>query len=34
MIGVSYGGTFPNAVATTEVEGWKTIVPIGAIHPG
>ncbi|RJL23670.1 Xaa-Pro dipeptidyl-peptidase [Bailinhaonella thermotolerans] len=31
MIGVSYNGTLPNAVATTGVEGLKTIVPIAAI---
>jgi X-Pro dipeptidyl-peptidase len=31
MIGVSYNGTLPNAVATTGVEGLKTIVPISAI---
>jgi X-Pro dipeptidyl-peptidase len=31
MIGVSYNGTLPNQVATTGVEGLKTIVPISAI---
>ncbi|MFS0862363.1 Xaa-Pro dipeptidyl-peptidase [Fredinandcohnia sp. 179-A 10B2 NHS] len=31
MTGVSYNGTLPNAVATTGVEGLKTIVPIAAI---
>lgn len=31
MIGTSYNGTLPNAVATTGVEGLKTIVPIAAI---
>ncbi|MEV6342593.1 Xaa-Pro dipeptidyl-peptidase [Actinoplanes sp. NPDC051851] len=31
MIGASYNGTLPNAVATTGVEGLKTIVPIAAI---
>ncbi|MFC4010589.1 Xaa-Pro dipeptidyl-peptidase [Nonomuraea purpurea] len=31
MIGVSYNGTLPNAVAATGVEGLKTIVPISAI---
>jgi X-Pro dipeptidyl-peptidase len=31
MIGVSYNGTLPNAVATTGVKGLKTIVPIAAI---
>ncbi|GAB3550466.1 X-Pro dipeptidyl-peptidase [Actinopolyspora lacussalsi] len=31
MMGVSYNGTLPNAVATTGVEGLETIVPIGAI---
>jgi len=31
MIGVSYNGTLPNAVATTGVRGLKTIVPIAAI---
>ncbi|MCP3740057.1 Xaa-Pro dipeptidyl-peptidase [Rossellomorea sp. BNER] len=31
MMGVSYNGTLPNAVATTGVEGLKTIVPIAAI---
>ncbi|MDX3109031.1 Xaa-Pro dipeptidyl-peptidase [Nonomuraea angiospora] len=31
MIGVSYNGTLPNAVATTGVEGLKTIVPIASI---
>lgn len=31
MIGVSYNGTLPNAVASTGVEGLKTIVPIAAI---
>ena len=31
MIGVSYDGTLPIGVATTGVEGLKTIVPIGAI---
>ena len=31
MTGVSYNGTLPNAVATTQVEGLKTIVPIAAI---
>lgn len=31
MIGLSYEGTIPNGVATTGVEGLKTIVPIGAI---
>ncbi|WP_240511934.1 Xaa-Pro dipeptidyl-peptidase [Paludifilum halophilum] len=32
MIGVSYNGTLPNAVAATGVEGLKTIVPIAAIN--
>jgi len=31
MIGVSYNGTLPNAVATTGVEGLEAIVPIAAI---
>ncbi|MBP2472867.1 X-Pro dipeptidyl-peptidase [Crossiella equi] len=31
MIGVSYEGTLPNAVAATGVPGLRTIVPIGAI---
>lgn len=31
MIGVSYNGTLPNAVATTGVRGLETIVPISAI---
>ncbi|WP_283138578.1 Xaa-Pro dipeptidyl-peptidase [Rhizohabitans arisaemae] len=31
MIGISYNGTLPNAVATTGVEGLETIVPIAAI---
>jgi X-Pro dipeptidyl-peptidase len=31
MIGVSYNGTLPNAVATTGVEGLETIVPIAGI---
>ncbi|GLY08689.1 Xaa-Pro dipeptidyl-peptidase [Actinoplanes sp. NBRC 101535] len=31
MIGASYNGTLPNAVATTGVEGLETIVPIAAI---
>ncbi|MDR7303140.1 Xaa-Pro dipeptidyl-peptidase [Haloactinomyces albus] len=31
MMGVSYNGTLPNAVATTGIEGLETIVPIGAI---
>ena len=31
MIGVSYNGTLPNGVATTGVEGLKTIIPIAAI---
>ena len=31
MIGTSYNGTLANAVATTGVEGLKTIVPIAAI---
>ena len=31
MIGVSYNGTLPNAVATTGVKGLEAIVPIGAI---
>ncbi|WP_165436139.1 Xaa-Pro dipeptidyl-peptidase [Amycolatopsis suaedae] len=31
MIGVSYEGTLPNAVAAEGVEGLKTIVPIAAI---
>lgn len=31
MIGVSYNGTLPNAVASTGVEGLEAIVPIGAI---
>lgn len=31
MIGTSYNGTLPNAVATTGVAGLKTIVPIAAI---
>lgn len=31
MIGQSYNGTLPNAVATTGVEGLKTIVPIAGI---
>lgn len=31
MMGVSYDGTLANAVATTGVEGLKTIIPIAAI---
>lgn len=31
MIGVSYNGTLPNAVASTGVKGLETIVPIAAI---
>ena len=31
MVGTSYNGTLPNQVATTGVEGLKTIVPISAI---
>ena len=31
MIGTSYNGTIPNAVATTGVEGLEAIVPISAI---
>ncbi|GIF17028.1 Xaa-Pro dipeptidyl-peptidase [Actinoplanes teichomyceticus] len=31
MIGVSYNGTLPNAVAATGVEGLETIVPIAGI---
>lgn len=31
MTGVSYNGTLPNGVATTGVEGLKTIVPVAAI---
>lgn len=31
MLGVSYNGTLPNAVATLGVEGLRTIVPIAAI---
>ena len=31
MIGTSYNGTLPNQVATTGVEGLKTIVPVAAI---
>ena len=31
MTGVSYNGTLPNMVATTGVEGLKTIVPVAAI---
>jgi X-Pro dipeptidyl-peptidase len=31
MIGTSYDGTLPNAVATTGVEGLKAIIPISAI---
>ncbi|KFM99439.1 Xaa-Pro dipeptidyl-peptidase [Bacillus clarus] len=31
MTGVSYNGTLPNAVATTGIEGLKTIIPIAAI---
>lgn len=31
MTGVSYNGTLPNQVATTGVEGLRTIVPIAAI---
>ncbi|CAM3975576.1 Xaa-Pro dipeptidyl-peptidase [Bacillus paramycoides] len=31
MTGASYNGTLPNAVATTGVEGLKTIIPIAAI---
>ncbi|RSM78562.1 Xaa-Pro dipeptidyl-peptidase [Kibdelosporangium aridum] len=31
MVGVSYNGTLPNAVAATGVDGLKTIVPIAAI---
>ena len=31
MMGVSYNGTLPNAVATTGVPGLEAVVPIGAI---
>ncbi|MGH3517276.1 MAG: Xaa-Pro dipeptidyl-peptidase [Haloechinothrix sp.] len=31
MLGVSYNGTLPNMVATTGVDGLRTIVPIAAI---
>ncbi|HEX2130279.1 MAG TPA: CocE/NonD family hydrolase, partial [Actinophytocola sp.] len=31
MLGVSYNGTLPNQVATTGVEGLRTIVPVSAI---
>ncbi|RZS32815.1 dipeptidyl-peptidase IV [Herbihabitans rhizosphaerae] len=31
MIGTSYNGTLPNQVATTGVEGLRTIVPVSAI---
>lgn len=31
MVGVSYNGTLPNQVATTGVEGLKTIIPVSAI---
>ncbi|PPK62205.1 Xaa-Pro dipeptidyl-peptidase [Actinokineospora auranticolor] len=31
MMGVSYNGTLPNAVATTGVRGLETIIPIAAI---
>nr|WP_245799400.1 Xaa-Pro dipeptidyl-peptidase [Virgibacillus siamensis] len=31
MVGVSYNGTLPNGVATTGVEGLKTIIPTSAI---
>lgn len=31
MMGVSYNGTLPNAVASTGIEGLDAIVPIGAI---
>jgi X-Pro dipeptidyl-peptidase len=31
MIGTSYNGTLPNMVATTGVEGLRTIVPVSAI---
>ncbi len=31
MVGTSYNGTLPNQVATTGVEGLKTIVPVSAI---
>ena len=31
MTGVSYNGTLPNQVATTGVEGLRTIVPVSAI---
>ncbi len=31
MIGVSYNGTLPNAVASTGIDGLETIVPIAAI---
>ncbi|MEY8348056.1 Xaa-Pro dipeptidyl-peptidase [Bacillus cereus] len=31
MTGASYNGTLPNAVATTGIEGLKTIIPIAAI---
>lgn len=31
MMGVSYNGTLPNAVASTGVQGLEAIVPIGAI---
>jgi X-Pro dipeptidyl-peptidase len=31
MVGVSYNGTLPNQVATTGVDGLKTIIPVSAI---
>jgi X-Pro dipeptidyl-peptidase len=31
MTGISYNGTLPNMVATTGVEGLKTIIPVAAI---
>jgi X-Pro dipeptidyl-peptidase len=31
MVGVSYNGTLPNQVATTGVDGLRTIIPISAI---
>ena len=31
MVGTSYNGTLPNQVATTGVEGLKTIIPVSAI---
>ncbi|MEV4759382.1 Xaa-Pro dipeptidyl-peptidase [Micromonospora sp. NPDC049559] len=31
MLGASYNGTLPNQVATTGVEGLKTIIPVAAI---